>query len=416
MSKQSSSLFDQALDRSVFVTYFLGAIVPLIGFAVLSERLAPLLPERNEQLALAGVVIATGLLSFGAFLALRRIVLRTIARVTTQNDRLEALLHVARDLGRADHAQMVDDATAAWAIRLVDADASWVIERETPDKPITVSSERGDDAADWFGAHVAAWLELATPQRGEDPVVRIEAGEAEGPSSLVAPLASETGPDGWLVVARREGVFEAGAVDALSTLAALAGTARINTERGDSQRNFFSHMTELVVAALDTHILCRAGHAKRVAATANRVGRAMGLDDEALHDLHFAALLHDVGMLRVPAEHQRDPQYFRKHPVYGQKMLSRIRVWERAAPIVGQHHERPDGGGYPDRLSGDAICLGARILAVCDAWDAMRSDDVDRPAMAQADALAELEANAGGQFDPAVIATLESLIREGEVE
>ncbi len=416
MSKKSASLFDQTLDRSVFVTYFLGAIVPLIGLAVLSERLAPMLEGRNEQITLAGAVIATGVLSFSAFLALRRIVKRTIARVTAQNDRLESLLHVARELSQAGHAQMVDEATAAWAARLAEAEVTWVLEREDPDKPMCIASQRGDDAPEWFEAHVESWLEMAERSLDDEPIVQIDGGKGAQPSAIVTTIASEAGPDGWLIAARRGGAFGAGAVDAVSTLAALAGTARINAERGDSQRNFFSHMTELVVAALDTHVQYRAGHANRVAATANRVGRAMGLDDEALHDLHFGALLHDIGMLRIQLRHQRDPQHFRKHPAFGQKMLSRIRVWEKAAPIVGQHHERIDGGGYPDGLVGEDICLGARILAVCDAWDAMRSDDVDRPALPQGEALAELEANAGGQFDPAVIATLESLLREGVIE
>ena len=189
--------------------------------------------------------------------------------------------------------------------------------------------------------------------------------------------------------------------------------AYTSADRGDSQRNFFSHMTDLVVAALDTHIQYRAGHASRVAAIANRVGRAMGVEDEALHDLHFAALLHDVGMLRIPAAHQRDPRFFRKHPAVGARMLSRIRVWERAAPIVGQHHERPDGTGYPDGLVGDDIVLGARILAVCDAWDAMRTEDVHRPAIPVEEALTELHDHVGGQFDGDVVAALEALVREG---
>jgi HD-GYP domain-containing protein (c-di-GMP phosphodiesterase class II) len=141
----------------------------------------------------------------------------------------------------------------------------------------------------------------------------------------------------------------------------------------------------------------------------------MGLDDEALHDLHFGALLHDVGMLRIPAASQRDPRHFRKHPAFGYRMLSRIRVWERAAPIVGQHHERMDGAGYPEGLVGEDICLGARILAVCDAWDAMRSDDAHRASIPVDDALAELRSGAGTQFDPDVVTAFEALVRDGAI-
>jgi two-component system, cell cycle response regulator len=94
-------------------------------------------------------------------------------------------------------------------------------------------------------------------------------------------------------------------------------------------------------------------------------------------------------------------------------MLSRIRVWEKAAPIVLQHHERADGTGYPDGLVDHDICLGARILAVCDAWDAMRNDDENRAAIPPQQALAEMEAHVGAQFDADVVSTFRALDREG---
>ena len=96
-------------------------------------------------------------------------------------------------------------------------------------------------------------------------------------------------------------------------------------------------------------------------------------------------------------------------------MLSRIKAWERTAPMVLQHHERFDGGGYPDGLVGDDICLGARILAVCDSWDAMRCVDKYRDELSIEDALAELERNAGTQFDPDVAAAFRELVEAGEI-
>ncbi len=140
----------------------------------------------------------------------------------------------------------------------------------------------------------------------------------------------------------------------------------------------------------------------------------MGLYDGELHDLHFAALLRDVGMLKIPAAHQGDPKYFRKHPAVGSKMLSRIRLWEKASPIVQGHHERPDATGYPSGVGrGDEICLGARMLAVCDAWDAMQTDDFHRSAIPVDEALEELAAHVGTQFDANVVSTLTALAQEG---
>ncbi len=88
-------------------------------------------------------------------------------------------------------------------------------------------------------------------------------------------------------------------MDALTTLAGLTSVAMRNADLRDSQRNFFSHMTEILVTALDVHLDYNNGHGTRVAQTANRVGRAMNLDDGRLQNLHFASLLHDIGMLKI---------------------------------------------------------------------------------------------------------------------
>lgn len=415
MLRKSSSLFDQSIDRSIFVTHFLGAIVPLAGFALVSERLLDSLADPGERLGLLAAIGAIGMLSLGSFLALRRIVFRTIARAEDQNARLESLLEVALELAAAPHPQAVTDASVSWAARLGQADASWLIARSSWDKPFDTLAERGDRAGAWLEAHHDDWSELCVRAAGNDDPIRVDSAAPSQPSVVLLPLTGDLDGEALFVVARSERPFEPTEVDALRTLAAQTSVALTNAERGDSQRNFFSHMTDLVIAALDTHIEYRAGHASRVAACVNRIGRAMGLDDAALHDLHFAALLHDVGMLKIPASHQRDPRHFRRHPAFGARMLARIRVWEKAAPIVSQHHERPDGTGYPDGLVGDDICLGARILAVADAWDAMRCDDVHRDAVPVEDALRELRDHAGTQFDGDVVSTLEGLVREGTI-
>jgi len=415
MSKKHSSLFDQSIDRSVFITYFLGGIVPLCGFALLSERLIPTLPDQYAQWGLMAVVTTTGILSLASFLALRRILGTAVARMAEQNERLECLLHVAQELAEAPHTHEVTESATRWVHRLCNADASWVLRRKDWDEPFEAMSQRGDAASDWLESHREEWTDLIDRSTSDSTTIEIEGSDRNAPSVVMTPLAGDIEPGGYLVIARTASPFTTTEVDALRSLSAQAGVALTNAERGDSQRNFFSHMTDLVVTALDTHIQYRSGHASHVAKIANRIGRSMGLDDQELHDLHFAALLHDIGMLKIPAAHQKDPRFFRKHSTVGYKMLSRIRVWERAAPIVLQHHERPDGTGYPDGIAGDDICLSARILAVCDAWDAMRSDDSHRPPIPLDDAIAELTSNVGTQFDADVVSTFEALAREGAV-
>src|SRR5438034_5738556 len=128
--------------------------------------------------------------------------------------------------------------------------------------------------------------------------------------------------------------------------------------------------------------------------------------------LHAAALLHDIGKLAVP-EHiiskpgRLTPEEFEKmkiHPIVGAEILEQVRFPYPVAPIVRSHHEKWDGSGYPDGLSGDAIPIGARILSAVDCLDALASDRQYRRALPLDEAMAEAEREAGKSFDPTVVA------------
>jgi putative nucleotidyltransferase with HDIG domain len=153
-------------------------------------------------------------------------------------------------------------------------------------------------------------------------------------------------------------------------------------------------------------------HSHGVVALALAVGDVLGLDARARRNLEFGALLHDVGKIRVADEIINKPgplsddefTIVRRHPVDGQEMLERIGgVLAEVGLIVRHHHERWDGGGYPDGIQGEAIPLGARIICACDAYSAMTTDRPYRAAMPVDEALAELRRGTGTQFDPAVV-------------
>ena len=156
-------------------------------------------------------------------------------------------------------------------------------------------------------------------------------------------------------------------------------------------------------------------HSQGVVALAIAVGEQLRLDARAQRDLEFAALLHDIGKLRIPNAIINKPgkltdeewAIVRRHPEEGQRMLERVggRLTE-VGRIVRAHHERVDGGGYPDGLAGERIPLAARIIAVCDAYSAMTTDRSYRAALPQSDAVGELRRCAGTQFDPVVVAAL----------
>jgi putative nucleotidyltransferase with HDIG domain len=158
-------------------------------------------------------------------------------------------------------------------------------------------------------------------------------------------------------------------------------------------------------------------HSHGVVALALAVGDTLGLDARDRRNLEFAALLHDIGKIRVPDAIINKPgkltdaefEVIKRHPIDGQEMLERVGgVLAEVGIIVRHHHERWDGGGYPDRIAGDAIPLAARIISACDAYSAMTTNRSYRAAMPVADAIAELDRCAGAQFDPAVV---EALVR-----
>ena len=208
----------------------------------MGERFAPLLAERNEQIALITTIVATGVLCLGSFLALRLIVLRTVQDMLQQHERLESLLRVAQDLAESAHAQMVTENAACWAQRLTGAEASWVLIRETPDKPFTVDCQRGTQAAEWLEANQDEWMDLVERALETGEAFQIDAQRGADLSTAFLPLArsSEEGDHGVLVVASDTGAFTSMDLDALRTLAAQSGVALTNAERGDSQRNFLS--------------------------------------------------------------------------------------------------------------------------------------------------------------------------------
>ncbi|MBI5104936.1 MAG: diguanylate cyclase [Solirubrobacterales bacterium] len=149
-----------------------------------------------------------------------------------------------------------------------------------------------------------------------------------------------------------------------------------------------------------------------VADLALAVGRRMALDAEALDVLSRAAELHDIGKVAVPDAVLLKPgtltedelAFVRRHTVMGERILGAAPALRPVARLVRSSHERWDGAGYPDGLAGEAIPLGARIVAVCDAYDAMTTDRPHRRAVGMDEALAELRRCAGTQFDPAVVA------------
>jgi len=220
----------------------------------------------------------------------------------------------------------------------------------------------------------------------------------------------------------------------LSPVGAYLGKAREREHRLHRElslhhrllRQDLLRVVQALTSAVEAKDSYTEGHLKRVADYAVAVARRLGMSGRQLENVYYAAMLHDIGKIAVPesvlrkagslAGHEADAM--REHPAVGARIVEGLDLLRDAAPLILHHQERWDGGGdatypgYPDGLSGEAIPLGARVIAVVDAFDAMTTDRPYRPARSPADAVMELEMESGRQFDPRVVSAFLAVLTE----
>lgn len=153
------------------------------------------------------------------------------------------------------------------------------------------------------------------------------------------------------------------------------------------------------------------GHSLNVAEKAVAIGEVMGLSKEEIEDLRVAALLHDIGKIGIPSEILHKPsrltmaefEVMKSLPAASAEIVQAFEPLAATIPAILYHHERYDGEGYPDGLRGEEIPLLARVLAVANSIEAMRSERPYRPAMTREEMMATLKEGAGSQWDPQVV-------------
>lgn len=258
---------------------------------------------------------------------------------------------------------------------------------------------------------------ISADDKAADPAELFVLREMEMQSVLIVPLTYETHTWGLIeIYDSRTRVFS-GVERYLAELAAThIGALLAGFEHEERAQRLYRETLASLSNALEAKDAVTSQHTEEVVRLAVSVAAELDLDLDAVRNIELGAVLHDIGKVRVPESILNKPGpltdeewvVMKTHPEVGEHILRPIHSLNAILPIVRHHHERWDGGGYPDKLAGRAIPLGARIVSVCDAYRAMTEDRPYREALSVAEARKELCEGAGTQFDPECV---EAMIR-----
>ncbi|MBN1527424.1 MAG: diguanylate cyclase [Thermoleophilaceae bacterium] len=284
----------------------------------------------------------------------------------------------------------------------------------------------GHLAGDGLLARLGARLEAVVESKGsayrlggDEFCVLFEPGTA-GVEPLVAACASaltESG-EGFTIGASYGAVMAPDEVEDATEALQLADR-RMYAQKAGGRMSAGRQSRDVLLSTLTEREPNLGEHLHDVAKLALAVGRELQMTSEDLDEIGRAAELHDVGKVAIPDAILNKPgpleeaewAFMRRHTIIGERILLSAPALRPVARLVRSSHERWDGSGYPDGLRGEEIPLGARIVAVCDAFDAMTTDRPYRRRVSDDEALAEIEANAGTQFDPRVVAAFARVLR-----
>jgi putative nucleotidyltransferase with HDIG domain len=347
-----------------------------------------------------------------------------LERLQESNVVQQSLHEATARLAKADHPDRVLDVLVESARDLLRAERARVLLFEgVRDGTLTIDEAAGDGAGVLKGVRLQPGEGIASHVAMSNAHVLLERADADArysarcddlaavePGFVCVPLSQGT-LRGALSVAGREGSLGEPERQLAGSLATQAATALDNAIKNERAINFFTHTCNILVSFLETKDVHLPGHSRAVAALADMVTRRLGLPDEERRGIHFAALLHDIGKVLLEPDLLREGQRLtpeqvlrmREHASLGVELLKPITLWADMLPLIQTHHERFDGSGYPSGLAGDDIPLGARVIAVADAFDAMTRGYPGRPPRTPEQAIAELQAGAGSQFDPRIV-------------
>ena len=275
-----------------------------------------------------------------------------------------------------------------------------------------------DLETDIHGSFEKYWLDMT---RLPSPVISQHPDHPHTPEELVTcgvtslisiPFRVDVHKRGSLSLVRFNGQnrFSSRDIEVANAIANQASSSILNAMLFSELEDAYLQTVTALANAIDARDEYTNGHSERIALLAEHTAYELGFSEEELLNIHWAAKLHDIGKIGIPDHILNKPgplteeewTIMRRHPLVGAEIIAPVKKLDLAAIMVRGHHEKWNGQGYPDGLAKSAIPLGARILAVVDAFVAMTDDRVYRQGRSFYDAISEIETCAGSQFDPTV--------------
>jgi diguanylate cyclase (GGDEF)-like protein len=425
-----------------------GWLVGLMLVAYASMTWTPL-PEQNAERARLGAplgatavsgAIALGVLAFGGAIghnplatmlaasALVLVLVRLLLAMAGNREMLEELRCEA----------ITDALTGLGNRRRLYDDLPHALSDASEERPIAVmifdldgfktyNDSFGHAAGDRLLERIAHHLQIGVTgtgfayRLGGDEFCAIVETSGRDPQQVAADLAASVGQRGLgFTVTASHGCATAPADGGDSHSLMRIADRRMYERKNERRPSAASQATDALLALVHERYPQLDDHTSGVASLATRVAKRLGLGDQELDAITCAAALHDVGKIAIPDSilHKPGPlddgewELMRRHTEIGERVLRAVPALRKAAPLVRWSHERWDGGGYPDALTGTQIPIGAAIVAACDSYDAMTEDRSYQQAKSRDEALAELRRCAGSQFRPDVVDALCAVLQD----
>src|SRR3989338_2267159 len=414
------------------------SIIPLVTMTYLSYKYVfPFLDSRGDdtlKISAISIIILSVFLSVFGYLFSQRDGNRTIKAMGRTNRQLATLFKVANSLSSTVHIDIILKEILESGTKLIEGESGTIFLRENGNlicrevagsaKNRNKGKELPVNGSPYENVILKKDILIFNKTSDSGEINSFPAGKFsdkndwfdDSVNSLIClPLIYNDEAIGILEVFNKKGKkgFDETDKKLLENLAVQASISIKNAEFYDNQNNFSIHMLELLVSAMEDNVAWE-GHLHNVARYCNFISRKLNLPESERKNLHFAALLHDIGMLKIEPISRTVPEEFQKHPAIGSEMIKPITIWKKIHPIILHHHENFDGSGYPEKLKGEEIPIGARIIHVVEAYDTLTNEETYSGVLSRDEAMKELERCAGTKYDPKIINVFLAVLKEQE--